>query len=120
MAETTPMAGITVHYWAGAKAAAGVATERFEATSVASALQLARNRRSDPHFDRVLSMSSVLVDGLVTRPEELDRPVAAEVRVEILPPFAGGADGRHAVRQLCAAVSPDERRYHQSRRTGDS
>lgn len=92
MAETTPMARISLYYWAGARAAAGVEMESFEADSVASALQRAREGRADPRFDRVLSVSSVLIDGLVAQQIDLERLLTTpEVRVEILPPFAGGA-----------------------------
>jgi len=91
MPETTPMVTVSLYYWAGARAAAGVELERFEATSVAEALQSARDARRDPAFDRVLEASSLLVDGLVARDAELDRALEGPVRVEILPPFAGGA-----------------------------
>lgn len=91
MADTTLMAGISVHYWAGAKAAAGVEMERFEADSVSAALEQARDARGDPSFDRVLKMSSVLIDGVAAHREDLARPLSTDVRVEILPPFAGGA-----------------------------
>ncbi len=92
MADTTAMASISVFYWAGAKAAAGVETERFDTDTVASALQLARDARADPRFDRVLDACSLLIDGLAARREDLDRQVTGDVRVEVLPPFAGGAD----------------------------
>jgi molybdopterin synthase sulfur carrier subunit len=85
------MVTISLYYWAGAKAAAGVEMERFEADSVGAALAQARGTRADPHFDRVLSVSSVLIDGLVAQDRDLARPLTAGVRVEILPPFAGGA-----------------------------
>jgi hypothetical protein len=53
---------VSLYYWAGAKAAAGVEGERFDAETVADALDQARRRTlTDP------------------------------VRVEILPPFAGGS-----------------------------
>ena len=91
MLDTTPMVTVSLYYWAGARAAAGLAMERFEASSVASALDQARRQRSDPHFDRVLELSSVLVDGLATRGPALETPLTSPVRVEILPPFAGGA-----------------------------
>lgn len=91
MAETTTMTRISVYYWAGAKAAAGVEMEVFDAGSVGAALQLAKTARANPRFDRVLDMSSVLVDGAVMRGDELARRVDGDVRVEILPPFAGGA-----------------------------
>jgi molybdopterin converting factor small subunit len=84
------MARISVYYWAGAKAAAGVELDSFDTDSVAEALELARRARNDPRFDRVLSISSVLVDGSVVRGADLEQQVAGDVRVEILPPFAGG------------------------------
>lgn len=86
------MVTISLHYWAGAKAAAGLAMERFEANSVAEALRRAREQRSDPAFDRILSVSSVLVDGLVATRADLERPARTPVEVEILPPFAGGSE----------------------------
>lgn len=92
MTDTTAMAAILIHYWAGAKAAAGVGLERFDADSVTEALDKACAQRSDPHFERVLGVSSVLVDGLVTRKDDRDRPVTGEVHVEVLPPFAGGSE----------------------------
>jgi len=84
------MVTISLYYWAGAKAAAGVAMERFEADTVASALQQAKEARHDQHFDRVLSASSVLIDGLVAQHVDLGLERTEPVRVEILPPFAGG------------------------------
>ena len=82
---------ISLYYWAGAKAAAGVEVERFETETVAEALALARAQRSDPQFDRVLSVSSLLIDGLVVSSEGRDEPRTQPVRVEVLPPFAGGS-----------------------------
>jgi sulfur-carrier protein len=84
------MVPVSLHYWAGARAAAGVAEEQIEARSVAEALRFARDERSDPHFDKVIKASSVLIDGLAAHPADLERPLKAPVRVEILPPFAGG------------------------------
>jgi molybdopterin synthase sulfur carrier subunit len=85
------MVTVSLYYWAGARAAAGVEVERFEAETVAAALDRARAERHDPRFDRVLSVSSVLVDGLVARGADLELPLPGPVRVEILPPFAGGS-----------------------------
>jgi molybdopterin synthase sulfur carrier subunit len=84
------MAMISLYYWAGAKAAAGTQVERFEAETVATALDLARTQHADPHFDRVLAVSSLLIDGLVVSPEDRERQRTEPVQVEILPPFAGG------------------------------
>jgi molybdopterin synthase sulfur carrier subunit len=90
MLETNPMVSVSLHYWAGARAAAGVAEERIEARSVAEALQLACDQRSNPRFDKVIAASSILVDGLTAHQEDLERPLTVPVRVEVLPPFAGG------------------------------
>jgi len=86
------MARISVYYWAGAKAAAGIEMEAFEADSVAGALERAQAAHPSPQFARVLALSSVLIEGLVARPDDLQRTTVEDVRVEILPPFAGGAD----------------------------
>jgi sulfur-carrier protein len=90
MLETNAKVFVSLHYWAGARAAAGVAEEEIEARSVAEALRLACDERSDPHFDKVIQASSVLIDGLTAHPADLERPLTTPVRVEILPPFAGG------------------------------
>jgi len=91
MLETNPAVLVSLHYWAGARAAAGIAEEEIQARTVAEALQLASDKRSDQHFDRVIKASSMLVDGLTAHPADLERPLTAPVRVEILPPFAGGS-----------------------------
>jgi molybdopterin synthase sulfur carrier subunit len=90
MLETTAMVTVSLHYWAGAKAAAGVDEEAVEAASVAAALEVARDRRKDLRFERVLAVSSILVDGQLARTEDLDATLTQPVRVEILPPFDGG------------------------------
>ena len=90
MLETNARVPVSLHYWAGARAAAGVAEEGSGARSVAEALRLAYDERSDPHFDKVIKASSVLIDGLTAHPADLERSLTAPVRVEILPPFAGG------------------------------
>jgi sulfur-carrier protein len=90
MLESNAMVSVSLHYWAGARAAAGVAEEVIEAQSVAQALQIARQQRSNPHFDRVIKVSSVLIDGHTAHPEDLERQLTHAVQVEVLPPFAGG------------------------------
>ncbi len=85
------MVQVSLHYWAGAKAAAQMAVETVEADTVAAALAMASARRSDPHFDRVVRASTVLVGESVAHPDDLTKPLEGPVRVEILPPFAGGA-----------------------------
>jgi molybdopterin synthase sulfur carrier subunit len=90
MLESNAMVSVSLHYWAGARAAAGVAEEAFEAESVADALRLACQRRSDPRFDRVIKVSSVLIDGRTAHQEDLEQQLTEAVQVEVLPPFAGG------------------------------
>ena len=91
MPETTAMATISLYYWAGARAAAGVEMDRFDADSVGQALDAARAKRPAERFHLVLSASTVLIDGQAAHPEDLARRVQGAVRVEILPPFAGGS-----------------------------
>ena len=91
MLEPNATVPVSLHYWAGAKAAAGIAAEEIQARTVAEAVRFACHRRSDPHFDRVIKASSMLIDGLTAHPADLEQPLTAPVRVEILPPFAGGS-----------------------------
>jgi molybdopterin converting factor small subunit len=91
MPEINAMVTVSVHYWAGARAAAGVSEEKIDARSVAEALAVARRQRSDPRFDRVLRVSSVLIDGRTAHQEDLERQLTQAVQVEVLPPFAGGS-----------------------------
>jgi sulfur-carrier protein len=90
MLESNAVVSVSLHYWAGAKAAAGVAEEAIEAQSVAEALRLACQQRSDPRFDRVIKVSSILIDGRVAHQEDLEQQLSKAVQVEVLPPFAGG------------------------------
>lgn len=85
------MTNVRIRYWAGARAAAGVEREQFAAPTVTAALAAATAARADdPAFRRVLGVSSVLVDGRRAGPADLDHALAADVDVEVLPPFAGG------------------------------
>ena len=90
MEDTSPMPTVHLHYWAGAKAAAGTASEEIEAPSVRQALALAAAGR-DARFSRVVAACSVLVDGLAAHDADLDALLHGPVQVEVLPPFAGGA-----------------------------
>ena len=84
------MATMSLHYWAGARAAAVVAEEQFEANTIAAALEAACQSRGSA-FRRVVSACSLLVDGLAVHAADLERPRSGSVRVELLPPFAGGS-----------------------------
>ncbi len=90
MAETTAMPSVDLHYWAGARAAAGTASEQVEAATLRQALEHAATGR-DAHFGRVVAACSLLVDGRAVHEGDLDAPLTGPVQVEVLPPFAGGA-----------------------------
>ncbi len=80
-----------LRYWAGARAAAGVAEEPVSATTLQGALDAARAPR-DERFARVLSVCSFVVDEQpVGRTPHADVPLASDAVIEVLPPFAGGA-----------------------------
>lgn len=89
------MQPVTIHYWAGAKAAAGVAAETVQASTVQAALEVVSHRRSDPGFDRVIRASAVLIDGVTAHAEDLSRALDGPTEVEVLPPFAGGSTRVH-------------------------
>jgi molybdopterin synthase sulfur carrier subunit len=77
---------ITVRYFAGARAAAGIAEETLEASTLGDvAAEL--TGRGEP-LSRVLTACSYLVDGLSVR--DLGTPLRDGATVDVLPPFAGG------------------------------
>jgi sulfur-carrier protein len=81
------VATVTIRYFAGARAAAGVAEEPAEAGSVAELvthLGAARGER----LARVLAACSFLIDGVAAH--DLDAPLPDRATVDVLPPFAGG------------------------------
>ncbi len=77
---------VTVRYWAGARAAAGVDDETVPAPGTVAGL-VAHLAAARPQLEPVLAVSSVLVDGRAGAGED---PVPAGAVVEVLPPFAGG------------------------------
>ena len=83
------MPTVSLRYWAGARAAAGTAEEQWEAATVREALERAAAGR-DARFARVVAACTLLVDGLAAHEADLDRVLTGSVRVELLPPFAGG------------------------------
>lgn len=83
------MVPVLIRYWAGAAAAAGVESETVEAETVAGALASAAAGRG-PELERVIGISSILVDGLRASADARDVGLTAPVQVEVLPPFAGG------------------------------
>lgn len=89
--ENTSGTWVELAFWAGARAVAGTASERWAAGSIEEALQAAARQRQDPRFDRLLAVCTVLVDGVVVHADRRGDPIRASVKAEILPPFAGGA-----------------------------
>jgi molybdopterin converting factor small subunit len=78
---------VTVRYFAGARAAAGVETETRDAGTLAELVGQIVETHGE-RLEKVLTACSFLVDGTQTR----DRSVAlrAGAVVDVLPPFAGG------------------------------
>ena len=79
------MAQVTVRYWGGAREAAGLDEEVLAADAVGDLVQQLAHRT--PALADVLSVSSLLVDGLISPPS---RVLSDGETVEVLPPFAGG------------------------------
>ncbi|TQS39985.1 MoaD/ThiS family protein [Cryptosporangium phraense] len=78
---------VTVRYFAGARAAAGVEEEPATAGTLAEL----RSQLADAHGDRlekVLTACSFLVDGVAAR--DFEAPLPSGGTVDVLPPFAGG------------------------------
>jgi len=83
---------VTVHYWASARAAAGVAEEHVPAGTLADLLiQISLRHRDRDRFDDVIATCSILVgDTPVGAREPATIALHAGDTVEFLPPFAGG------------------------------
>lgn len=81
------MAAVTVRYFAGARAAAGVETETVEAGTLHELLALLGKHHGD-RLVAVLDVSSYLLDGVaVTEPSTR---LTGTTTIDVLPPFAGG------------------------------
>jgi molybdopterin synthase sulfur carrier subunit len=78
---------VTVRYFAGARAAAGVETETRDAATLADLVGQIVDDHGD-RLERVLTACSFLVDGTQTRDRAL--VLAPGTVVDVLPPFAGG------------------------------
>jgi len=85
---------LTVHYFAAARAAAGVASEQVEAPATLGDLvaQLSEEHTGTTEagmsLKEVLERCSFLIDGAGNT--AMDSPLAGVTRVDVLPPFAGG------------------------------
>lgn len=75
-----------IHYFAAARAAAGVADEEADTQATLDQL-LASAAARHPELDPILARCSFLVDGRRATP---DTPLEGAERVDVLPPFAGG------------------------------
>lgn len=85
-------APVTVRYWAGARAAAGVDQDQVSAEvtagaglTVAGVLESVTARR--PALGAIVGVSTLLLDGRAVR---ADAPITGGALLEVLPPFAGG------------------------------
>ncbi|HWN32206.1 MAG TPA: MoaD/ThiS family protein [Pseudonocardia sp.] len=84
------MSVVTVRYFAGARAAAGVTDERVPVPAggtVNDVLKLVTARHGAA-LARVLDASSLLLDEVAVR--DRSRPLTAGATLDVLPPFAGG------------------------------
>ncbi|MCF6506765.1 MoaD/ThiS family protein [Blastococcus sp. MG754426] len=81
------MPAVTVRYFAGARAAAGVDTEPCEADTL-DELVVRVSGAHGARLERVLAACSFLVDG--AQPRDRAAPLPAGAVVDVLPPFAGG------------------------------
>ena len=78
---------VTVHYFAGARAASGVDTETRDATTLDELVGQIVDEHGE-RLERVLTACSFLVDGTTTRDRALALSPGAVV--DVLPPVAGG------------------------------
>ena len=78
---------VTVRYFAGARAAAGVDTETRSAASLDELIGQIVDSHGE-RLERVLTACSFLVDGTQTR--DRSSQLSPGSVVDVLPPFAGG------------------------------
>lgn len=76
-----------VRYWAGARAATGLAEEEIPGESIEAVLAEVLHRH--PGAEGVIARCSFLLDGLAVHDREAAIP--HDSTLEVLPPFAGGA-----------------------------
>jgi molybdopterin synthase sulfur carrier subunit len=79
---------VTVRYFGGARAAAGI-SEEITAASTLAELRAILEATHGERLQRVLTACSFLVDGIAARRPEETALVAGST-VDVLPPFAGG------------------------------
>lgn len=76
---------VTVRYWAAARAAAGIDSERLTGTTIGDVLDLAVEEH--PGLAPISRVATFLLDG---RAASRDSVLTADATLEVLPPFAGG------------------------------
>ena len=84
------MSVVTVRYFAAARAAAGVESEKVElddGATVADALSAVEASHGEK-LTKVLASCSFLLDSVAVRDRTITLPSGAEL--DVLPPFAGG------------------------------
>ncbi len=86
---------VLVRYWAAARAAAGVESDRIpvgDGATLAAVLDAVRDRHRDrPRLADVVAVCSMLVGDMpVGAADPADVPLRPGDTVELLPPFAGG------------------------------
>lgn len=83
--RSTDGTGVTVRYWAAARAAAGVDSEVVPGSTVGAVVAAAVE--AHPGLARVAAVATFLLDGRAASRED-ETTVGATL--EVLPPFAGG------------------------------
>lgn len=78
---------LEVRYFAGARAAAGLSSERIAASSLDELVESLAERHGE-RLTMVLKAASFLVNGLACHDRKAALPPGATV--DVLPPFAGG------------------------------
>ena len=78
---------VTVRYFAGARAAAGVRDESVGAATIDDLTRILTDRHGE-RLAVVLKAASFLVDGVTCHDRRANLPIGATV--DVLPPFAGG------------------------------
>ena len=77
---------IEIRYFAAARAAAGVSSERVNPASLSTILtQVTAN---NPALAHVIEQCSILVDSVAVN--DMDMPIKAGSFIDVLPRFAGG------------------------------
>ncbi|MGW0435276.1 MoaD/ThiS family protein [Micromonospora sp. NPDC003197] len=80
--------GLTIRYFAGARAAAGVGEEIVPLSPSLDRLAETLVGRHGPQLATVLAVASYLVDGVAWHDRQAPLPQGATI--DVLPPFAGG------------------------------